>query len=164
MIDLTELSPAKTDEADRLFEPGDPRAGPFTPAEIEDALLYANEPGRWHKGNHSVDWFAVRLQYGRGMTMTETAALFDISERRIYRRRDRYKWSQRMTERDRRSLARLVWLAGVARLAPNDPDGRRILARASEWRLIERPDFPRWQPQDPEGEPLPFRLADNAWR
>jgi hypothetical protein len=145
-----------------LFEPGDPRAGPFTPAEIKEARDYANEPGRWHKLTHSVDWFAVQLQYGRGMTLSEVAALFGIGERPMYRRRDRDRWPARLTERDRRTLARLVWLAGEARLAASDADGRRMLARLSEWRLFERPQLPRWQPRDPEGEPLPFRLGPGS--
>jgi hypothetical protein len=164
MIDLTEHTAAETGEANApdLFEPGDPRAGPFTPAQIEEARHYAGEPDRWHKLNRSVDWFAVRLQHGRGLTMSETADLFRIKERQIYRRRDRHSWSPLMAERDRRWLARLVWLAGEARFAPDDAEGRRMLARVSEWRLFKRPEPPRWQPRHPEGEFLPFRLGDDA--
>ncbi|HEX5005802.1 MAG TPA: hypothetical protein VFV70_01740 [Hyphomonadaceae bacterium] len=142
------------------FEPGDPRRGPHSQETQAEAAALANAAGRWHARNPHVDWFAVRLQVGRGLKSREVAGMFGIGHSTIDRRRLEEDWGRRPGEADRRRLSVNVWLAGVDRLTPGDIAGRDALKAASEWRLHQPPTHPVWREKNPDGEPLRFTIND----
>lgn len=135
------------------FEEGDPRRGPHTPEERAEAAAYMMAPNRWHRLAPGVDWFAVWLQYGRGFNALQLARRFDIGDSTISNRKRDEHWVSPMSERDRRKLSMLVWLAGIARGAGESEASREALKASSEWRLPEQQAPPRYRPYDPNGAP-----------
>lgn len=142
------------------FEPDDPRRGPFSDEQRAEAAAYAEVKGRWHVRRRNVDWFAVQLQYGRGLSAQRVGRMFSISDSTIGTRRDVGKWVSPMSEADRRDLARLVWLAGEARIATDDAASLAALKGASEWRLAQDTAPVTWQAKDKAGAPMTLTLND----
>jgi hypothetical protein len=104
------------------------------------------DPVRWHRGS-GLDWMAVRLQHGRGLSSSELSYMFNIPVSTIRGHAREHGWETPMAEEDRRELARHVWLAGLMRNDPADAVSRESLKAMSEWR--ERgpePDY-RWKPK-----------------
>lgn len=126
------------------FEEGDPRRGPFTPEELAESARYIRDPLRWHRYTR-VDWLAVELQHGRGLTIEELAEMFDIGDSTIRKRAKVRNWWTPMDLCDRRELSRLVWLAGLSRIAPDDMASRESLKAMSEWRMRAAEPSYRWK-------------------
>jgi len=134
------------------FEEGDPRRGPHTLEERAEAAALIEAAGRSHYRRPEIDWYAVRLQCGRGLKPLEAARMFNIGQSSVEgcRRRDG-DWPAVMSERDRRRLSRLVWLAGIARGLGDNEASRAALKEMSEWRLPERKTPPTFELQDRYG-------------
>jgi hypothetical protein len=135
----------------REFPDGDPRRGPHSLEEMAEAAALIRAQGRWHYRMPDVDWYAVGLQYGRGLKPLELARMFGIGSSSVDEQRRKGKWPKIMSERDRRRLARLVWLAGIVRGAGDDEASRAALRKISEWRLVEREKPPGFELQDKYG-------------
>jgi hypothetical protein len=133
------------------FEDGDPRRGPHSLEERADAASLIAAPGRWHYRRPEIDWYAVRLQCGRGIKPSEAARMFDIGVSTIEEHRRKGRWPAVMSERDRRRLSRLVWLAGIARGLGDNEASRAALKKMSEWRLPEARTPPTFELQDKHG-------------
>lgn len=142
------------------FDEDDPRRGPFSLEEIAEAAIFAGGKGRWHVRQRNVDWLAVQLQYGRGRTAQSIAAMFGIGDSTISTRKREEKWISPMSERDRRNLARLVWIAGDARMAEGDAASRAALAKTSEWRMPQDRPPVRYQAKDKGGAPMTLTIKD----
>jgi len=132
------------------FADDDPRRAPATGEEDAEAKAGAGDRQRWHR--QRTDWFAIRLQYGRGIGVFDLCRMFSIGETTLRRRARQENWRPLMTGRDMRSLARRVWLTGLAR-GGHDEGSLARLAVASEWRPIAEPPNWKWTPKDPDGEP-----------
>ncbi|HEY7800423.1 MAG TPA: hypothetical protein VIA80_16775 [Hyphomonadaceae bacterium] len=137
------------------FEEGDPRRGPHSPEERAKAAAMIDAPKRWHQRSPDIDWFAVRLQFGRGLKLRLVARMFGIPQSTTAEHRREDKWIPLMTERDRRTLSRLVWLAGIARGVGKTRKGRAMLRAWSDWSVLERKPTATFEPQDPLGAPQP---------
>lgn len=148
------------EEVNGEFEEDDPRRGPFSLEEIAEAALLAGWKGRWHGRKRSVDWLAVQLQYGRGRTAQALAWAFGIGDSTIGTHKEREGWISLMSEGDRRDLARQVWIAGVACIAPDDAGSREALTAASEWRLPQDRTPATWQRKDKGGAPMTMTLNE----
>lgn len=135
------------------FEEGDPRRE-IPLEERAEAAAYLKAHKRWHHRRHGVDWFAVQLQFGRGLTGIELAKRFSIGDSTISTRQRDERWIRPMSERDRRRLSRFVWLGGLARGAGHDPESREALKASSEWRLPEEVAPPKFTLLDPQGAPV----------
>jgi hypothetical protein len=135
------------------FEEGDPRREIALEARAE-AGAYVTAHKRWHHCKHGVDWFAVQLQFGRGLNGCELAQRFGIGDSTISTRKRDERWVRPMSERDRRRLSQFVWLGGLARGAGDDPDSREALKASSEWRLPDEVAAPKFKLLDPQGAPV----------
>jgi hypothetical protein len=135
------------------FEEGDARRGPYSFDERAHAAACVLAPKRWHNIKRDVDWFAVRLQFGRGLTGVELAKRFGIGDSTISGRQRDEGWKPAMSVRDRRRLARLVWLGGLVRGVGDDPGHRDVLKAWSEWRDLEEVVLPTFEPLDRMGAP-----------
>ena len=118
--------------------------GRIRPNSWRGRMAAAEAPGRWHGRNVEVDWLAIRLTIGRGYSVMEASRIFDVGESRIYKRKDREKWSGFMLEEARRDMSAMIWLAGVTRLPPGDAQRREALKAASEWGLRVREKLQPW--------------------
>jgi hypothetical protein len=133
------------------FPEGDPRRGPHSLEEMAEAGALIDAPGRWHYRRPEIDWYAVQLQRGRGFKPPEVAEMFGIGLATVDQHRRKRKWPKVMSERDRRRLSRLVWLAGIARGAGDDDASRAKLRKMSEWRLLRREAPPTFELLDRHG-------------
>jgi hypothetical protein len=133
------------------FEDGDPRLGPHSLEERAEAAAMMEAPGRWHYRRPDIDWFAVQLQRGRGFKTNEAADMFGIGRPTVDEHRRKGKWPRILSERDRRRLSRLVWLAGIARGLGEDETSRAMLRKTSEWRLLAAHRPPVFELQDKQG-------------
>jgi hypothetical protein len=133
------------------FKEGDPRRGPHSPGERAEAATLVFAPNRWHRQTPGVDWFAVQLQFGRGFKAEQLGMMFGIGDSTIAGRKRKGNWIQPMSERDRRKLARLVWLGGIARGLGEEEKSRDALRAMSEWRLPEELTPRTFVPQDRDG-------------
>ncbi|HEX5006824.1 MAG TPA: hypothetical protein VFV70_06905 [Hyphomonadaceae bacterium] len=135
------------------FGQGDPRRGPHSLEQRAIAAAYLASRNRWHLLDRGVDWFAVRLQYGRGLNGVTLARIFDIGDSTISSRKRAEKWPRIMSERDRMRLSRLVWLGGVMRGAGDDLQSRGRLKASSDWDLPEPLEPLTFVQDDPAGLP-----------
>jgi len=143
------------------FPEGDPRRPPFELTERARAVGDAVDERRWHQRS-GADWLAMRLQYGRGRSVADVAAMFAVSDSSIYPRIRNEKWLQPMSERDRRNMARRVWIGGLARFDECEKENRAALKASSEWRLIVcREPEPLWQSSDAAGHKIKVQDIHN---
>jgi hypothetical protein len=146
----------------------DPRDPPFTPEERDAAAEALLDKRRWHRRNRA-DWLAMRLLYGRGREAGEVAAAFGAGRATVQQRAKDGEWTHAMTEGDRRSMARVVWLAGVARLARGEAVDFGALRAASEWRVAPKvAEKPLWVSSAAEAgsaanESAAMRISDEGF-
>ncbi|MBI1360948.1 MAG: hypothetical protein GC155_11780 [Alphaproteobacteria bacterium] len=132
----------------RLLDP------PVSPEEWREAQVKWRDPRRRFRDT-DIDVLAVRLQFGRGMRLSELAELFGVASSTISARSKREHWTKRMRESERRALSRMVILGACVRNfdggAEPDPD---FLARASAWDALPprapKTPPPLWSPQSPD--------------
>jgi len=148
------------------FPEGDTRRAPFSVTEQAEAAEMLESEDRWHVRN-AADMLAVRLQYGRGLSIAKTARMFGIGATFIGKRIHNEKWKPAMSERDRRELARLIWLGGLMRGARESEQSLSALRAASEWRMAAGATGRRWQPKDGNGQPKSMtvheEISDDAY-
>jgi hypothetical protein len=143
------------------FEESDPRRGPHALSVLAEAAALARSPGRWHHRKRHVDWLAVRLAVGRGYASSAAGLMFGIDASHIRKRVRDERWVSPMTERDRRELSVMVWLAGWAHLTDGDAESRDALKRTSAWQA-RKVEQAVWREKDPQGEPLQFTINDET--
>ena len=129
----------------------DPLAPPYLDEEVALARAQLGDARRWHRIS-GVDWLAVRLQFGRGRSFLEVSAMFGVSGQAMRDRAKHEGWANAMTERDRRKLARLVWIGGLERGAASEAELAELRA-ACAWSAVAREaQAPLFTMMDPLGE------------
>jgi hypothetical protein len=145
------------------FPEGDPRNPPFELAEHAEAAGALFDRRRWHRLS-GTDWLAVRLLYGRGRKTPEICAAFGIGESGVKTRAEKEDWIRAMTDLDRRSMARVVWLAGLARAARGEAVDFGALRKASEWRVAPRAaEQPLWQSRETDTQNISVEIPDDGY-
>jgi hypothetical protein len=142
------------------FAEDDPRRPPYALEDRLEAAVMTTAPHRWHLFN-GADWFAIRLQHGRGIDLMKLSRIFGVGYSTIRQRAAKEGWVKAMSEYDRRRLSRLVWLGGLAREKQADPALRAMLARASEWRLVLAQGRVTFEPRDKRGEAPPMMILND---
>jgi hypothetical protein len=118
----------------------DPRDGPFTREENDEAADALFNEARWFvkQDRTKVDVLALRLQVGRGRTYLSVCQQFKITEKSLQQCRltgGDGDWPRALSELDRRHMARRIHLAGLARRAAGERVNAAALMAASDWRV-----------------------------
>jgi hypothetical protein len=119
-------------EAIGRMEADDPRRPPYDATEQADAAGEAADGRRWHE--NGADWLALKLQFGRGVSVAELSRNSGVPQTTIRRHRDDGRWSRRLGPQAARAMARRVWLGGLARY-PHDAASIAAVMQWSEWRV-----------------------------